>query len=105
MPVSPALPADLPIQLLAVRRGLGSLKVRLLDADGRPARGTVEILESFNQPEYAASSDENGIVVFRDLSSGRYRLQRIPRRPAAARAGFHGVEPAAGGLRACGGTR
>ncbi len=75
LPIAPGLTPKEPIRLLSVHRGFGSLRVRLLDADGRPARGTVETLEFLNQPDHAATTDEQGIVVFRGLPSGSYRLR------------------------------
>jgi protocatechuate 3,4-dioxygenase beta subunit len=75
MPVSPGLPSEGPLRLVGVRREPGSLRVRLLGADGRPARGTVQTVEFFNQPEFAASTDEQGVVVFRGVPGGSHRLR------------------------------
>ena len=76
LPIAPGLTPDGPIRLVGVRRGLGSLRVRLLDVDGRPARGTVEtsdLVSVLNQPDFAARTDDQGVVVFRDVPSGLIR--------------------------------
>ena len=75
LPIAPGLTPKEPIRLLSVHRGFGSLRVRLLDVDGRPARGTVETLQFLGQPDHAATTDEQGIVVFRGLPSGSYQLR------------------------------
>ena len=63
VPVSPALGAVEPIRLVGVRRErqAGSLLVRLLDADGRPARGVVGFDGSIG------STDERGEIRFEGL--------------------------------------
>ncbi len=43
VPISTAFEASEPIRRVGVRREAGSLRVRLLDADGRPIRGTVDL--------------------------------------------------------------
>ncbi len=75
VPVSPGVTPAEPIRLVSVRREPGSLRVRLLDTDGRPARGTVQTVEFFDQPEFAASTGEQGVAVFRDMPGGSYRLR------------------------------
>jgi hypothetical protein len=75
LPIAPGLTPKEPIRLLSVHRGFGSLRVRLLDVDGRPARGTVETLQFLGEPDHAATTDEQGIVVFRGLPSGSYQLR------------------------------
>lgn len=63
VPVSPALGAVEPIRLVGVRRErqVGSLLVRLLDAEGRPARGVVGFGGSIG------STDERGEIRFGGL--------------------------------------
>jgi hypothetical protein len=65
VPVSPALGAVGPIRLVGVRRErqAGSLLVRLLDVDGRPARGVVEFKGAIG------STDERGEIRFVGLSA------------------------------------
>ncbi len=81
LPIAPGVTPDGPIRLVGVRREPGSLRVRLVDVDGRPARGTVATLrflnqpELLNQPDFAASTDDQGVVVFRDVPSGRHPLR------------------------------
>lgn len=64
VPISPAIGAVEPIRLVGVRRErqAGSLLVRLLDVDGRPARGAVEFAGSIG------STDERGEIRFGGLS-------------------------------------
>ena len=68
VPVSPALGAVEPIRLVGVRRErqAGSLLVRLLDADGRPARGAVGFDGSIG------STDERGEIRFQGLPEGKF---------------------------------
>jgi hypothetical protein len=75
LPVSPASASEEPIRLVGARREPGSLRVRLLGVDGLPACGTVQTIEPFNQPDHGASTDDRGVVVFRDMPSGTYRLR------------------------------
>jgi hypothetical protein len=75
VPISPGLALDEPIRLVGVRRELGSLRIRLLDRDGRPARGTVLIIGPPEEPEYGATADDRGVVVFQNMASGEYQLR------------------------------
>ncbi|HEX8199896.1 MAG TPA: carboxypeptidase regulatory-like domain-containing protein, partial [Isosphaeraceae bacterium] len=78
LPVSPGLTLDEPVSLRAVRRELGSMRVRLLDREGRPARGTVMIVGSFGldpSVDHAGTTDPGGEVRFAGLPSGTYELR------------------------------
>ena len=75
LPIAPGLTPKEPTRLVGVRRGLGSLRVRLLDADGRPAHGTVATIDFFGLPDHGATTDDRGVVVFRDLPGGSYELR------------------------------
>jgi hypothetical protein len=79
LPMSPALPRPDPVELRADRHEPGSLRARLLDDDGRPARGTIAILArptGFGETiDYAATVDDQGLITFRDLPSGDYTLR------------------------------
>lgn len=79
LPMSPALPLPDPVELKAERREPGSLRARLLDAEGHPARGTIAILGGsmgFDEAiDHAATVDDKGGVTFRDLPSGDYTLR------------------------------
>jgi protocatechuate 3,4-dioxygenase beta subunit len=79
VPVSPALKLDEPMLLQGVRHDRGSLRVRLLDLVGQPARGTVMIVNGAgldpNGIQYAGTTDAQGEVRFPDLPSGQYELR------------------------------
>ncbi|WP_165066184.1 carboxypeptidase-like regulatory domain-containing protein [Paludisphaera rhizosphaerae] len=80
LPVSRELELEDPIVLKAERREPGSIRARLLDAEGRPASGTVLVLGSFpqqNQPIQAGTVDAEGSVCFLDVPSGKYRIQGV----------------------------
>ncbi len=79
LPIAPGLTPREPIRLRSVRRGYATLRVRLRDVEGRPAHGTVVSLETPEQAaghaDHAATTDGRGEVVFRDLTSGPYKLR------------------------------
>jgi hypothetical protein len=75
LPVSPLAGLDEPIRMVGARRERGSLRVRLLDADGRPAPGAVEIDGFMGRPDFAASTDARGEVRFDVMPSKEYRLR------------------------------
>ena len=79
LPISPAYPMESPVKLTCDRHSPGSIRARLVDLDGRPARGTV-FLPTAPGPEQgtierAASADEDGVAHFTDVTSGTYRIQ------------------------------
>ena len=78
IPVSPGLALDDPLTLRAVRRNRGSIRARLLDAEGKPAHGTVMIVDGFRgMDRQAGTVDAEGTVRFTDLPSGKYRLRGV----------------------------
>lgn len=91
IPVSAELELEDPIVLKAERRELGSIHARLLDAEGKPASGTVLILGNFpqqSQPIQAGTVDAEGQAHFFDVPAGKYRLQGVVAdRPTAAKLG------------------
>ncbi|MHB1562431.1 MAG: carboxypeptidase-like regulatory domain-containing protein, partial [Isosphaeraceae bacterium] len=79
VPVSPAFQLEDPVKLTCDRHPPGSIRVRLFDLDGKPARGTVLLSES-GSPELGpfdrvASTDERGFVRFTDLPSRNYYVR------------------------------
>ena len=75
VPVSPAVPITEPIRLVGVLREAGSIRVRLLGLDGRPARGMVEMPSPFDRNGPFVSTDANGEVVFEGLAARKYAVQ------------------------------
>ncbi|MFO0961018.1 MAG: hypothetical protein U0800_26855 [Isosphaeraceae bacterium] len=74
VPVSPAVPITEPIRLVGVLHPAGSIRVRLLDADGRPARGMVELPSPFDRNGPSISADANGEVLLEGLASRKYQV-------------------------------
>jgi protocatechuate 3,4-dioxygenase beta subunit len=72
---SPALPPPAPMTLHLTAHQPGSIRVELEDAAGKPARGTV-LTPGFGgqEPEYAASTDAQGIVEFAAMPPGQYAI-------------------------------
>jgi protocatechuate 3,4-dioxygenase beta subunit len=78
IPVSPGLALDDPVTLRAVRRDRGSIRARLLDLEGKPAQGTVTIVDGFGSiVRQAGTVDAEGSVRFAELPSGKYRLRGV----------------------------
>jgi protocatechuate 3,4-dioxygenase beta subunit len=78
IPVSPGLALDDPVTLRAIRRDRGSIRARLLDAEGKPAQGTVMIVDGFRgMVRQAWTVDAEGSVRFAELPSGKYRLRGV----------------------------
>ncbi len=75
VPVSSALRLDEPIRMVGIRRERGSLRVRLLDPDGRPARGAIEVAAFMGRADFAASADARGEVRFEAMPSKAYPLR------------------------------
>ena len=72
--VSDATPITRPVVIPTRRYGPASLRVRLEDARGRPARGTVTAGDNLQPARYAASTDAHGLIVFADMPAGYYTL-------------------------------
>jgi hypothetical protein len=76
IPVSPGVVLDDPLTLRAVRREPGAIRARLVDADGKPARGTVMIVDAVRGGiQQAGTTDAEGVVRFAGLVSGKHRLR------------------------------
>ncbi len=78
IPVSPGVVLDDPLTFRAVRREQGAIRARLLDADGKPVRGTVMIVGAGQgEVQQAGTTDAEGVVRFAGLASGKHRLRGI----------------------------
>ena len=99
VPVSSALRLDEPIRMVATRRERGSLRVRLLDADGRPAPGAVAIDGFMGRPDFAASTDAQGVVRFEGMPSKAYPLRAFLEGPAPPPIAMSGPWPDDAALR------
>ena len=75
VPVSSAVPITEPIRLVGVLHLPGSIRVRLLGLDGRPARGMVELPSPFDRNGPFVSTDTNGEVLLEGLSTRKYQVQ------------------------------
>ena len=75
VPVSSAVQITEPIRLVGVLHPSGSIRVRLLGLDGRPARGMVELPSPFDRNGPFVSTDANGEVLFEGLSARKYQVQ------------------------------
>ncbi len=63
------------VEMTAVRKSSGSIQAELVGANGKPAKGTVLILDFGEQaPDYAGSTSEQGKIHFPNMTSGEYRL-------------------------------
>jgi hypothetical protein len=61
-----------PVRLTATRFISGTVSVELKGLDGKPARGVVEIGSSSFEPTMAGSTEETGVLEFRNLPQCRY---------------------------------
>jgi hypothetical protein len=77
VPISPALALDEPIRLASVKLGRGSIRARLFDRDGKPARGRVRVADQLDRPQFNATTDDRGVAVFRDVPGGTYLLHGL----------------------------
>jgi len=78
-----ALASDEPIALRGVHRERGSLRVRLLDVEGRPARGSVMIVQGFGpgpSVEYAGTADAAGMTLIGIARSDAFEVFTHPNR-------------------------
>ena len=83
VPVSSAVPITELIRLVGVLHPSGSIRVRLLGLDGRPARGMVELPSPFDRNGPFVSTDTNGEVLLKGRSPqvpgpGSHRGRRSP---------------------------
>lgn len=70
--VSAATDSSLSIPISTQRVGPASIRVRLVDAQGKPLRGTVTVGDPFNSTLYAASVGISGVVVFPNVPLNPY---------------------------------
>ena len=75
MPVSSAAAISEPVRLVGVFHPAGSIRVRLLGLDGRPARGMVELPSPFDRNGPPVSTDPNGEVLLEGLAVRKHQLQ------------------------------
>ena len=82
---SPAIDARVPVVVQMRRVGAASLRVRLQDADGKPARGAVMVGERVGEAQYGASVGPNGVVIFPKIPEENYVVAAyFPGRPKRA---------------------
>lgn len=86
--VSTAVPQASALRVQCDRHRLGSIRAQLVGRDGKPARGTVLLLDpaipGHEQVTRAGTTDEEGVVLFAGLPSGPHRLRgSIERDPPA----------------------
>jgi hypothetical protein len=75
VPYSPGVALPDPVELTAWRREPGSVRARLLDARGEPARGTILLLNPYGRGDstrHAGTTDRKGEILFRDVLSGHF---------------------------------
>jgi Carboxypeptidase regulatory-like domain len=78
VPVSPSLALEDPFPLRSVRHEPGAIRARLKGADGKPARGTVMIIEGIQGGgQQAGTADAEGVVRFTGLASGKHRVRGV----------------------------
>jgi hypothetical protein len=78
LPISPGYQLEEPVKLTCDLHRPGSIRARLVGPDGKPARGTILLISSFGPDsviDSAATTDDQGMVRFMDLSRGSYRIR------------------------------
>lgn len=77
LPISPGFQLESPVKLTCDPHPPGSLEARLVGLDGRPARGSILLMSVSHHGaiDRAASTDEEGVARFADLTSGSYRIR------------------------------
>jgi hypothetical protein len=77
--VSPGYRLEAPVKVTCEPHLPGSIEARLVGLDGKPARGTILLLNGYGLDrdaiDRAASTDEEGVARFTDLTSGDYRIR------------------------------
>jgi hypothetical protein len=79
LPISPGYPLEAPVKLTCEPHLPGSIRARLVGLDGKPARGTILLISPPGADQgaidRAASTGEDGVADFKDLTSGSYRIR------------------------------
>jgi uncharacterized GH25 family protein len=73
--ISSAVPVTEPIRLIGARHEAGSIRIRLLGLDGKPARGMIEMPSPFDRNGPFVSTDARGEVVFEGQAARKYQIQ------------------------------
>jgi protocatechuate 3,4-dioxygenase beta subunit len=70
VPVSIGAPITEPIKMVGAQLEIGSLRVRLLDDEGKPGRGAVVFPSQIRRESPAASVDSRGEILFENVGNG-----------------------------------